>query len=243
MTFAAHKTQVMTISRRRDRDDGVFGALHMNGTELDEVNHLKLLGVDINCEGSAKLHVKQKAETAAKLVGMLRRQSPFLSEEARYHVYASCIRPIIDYCGPIFANAPVGSLRLLDRIQDRAARLFPTQVSRLDCLALRRDVAGLCQLHRIVHGTAPPMVMSHMGVEPLRTTRTTRQSESSLGALQIPRSRSTFHKNSFLPYYIRIWNRLPERIVFQETLQAFKRMTAEFLRTSQPAYAHGHSNR
>ena len=90
--------------------------LTMAGVHLDEVQCLKLLGVQKDTEGSAKAYVKQKASTAAKLVGMLRKQSKALSEDARYHIYVSCIRPIFEYCSPIFSNVPVGTLALLDKI-------------------------------------------------------------------------------------------------------------------------------
>ena len=235
LKFAAHKTQVMTLSRRRDRRAMGLDPLVMDGVELEEVNSLKLLGVEIDSEGSAKLQIKQKAATAAKLVGMLRKQSRFLSESARFHVYVACIRPILDYCSVIFVNVPPGTLQLLDNVQRRASLLFPSLRDKLDSLSLRRDVAGLCQLHRIVNGSAPSLLTETMRVEPLRSTRQTRQSESSMGALQPPRSRTTFHQMSFLPYYIQRWNKIPEWIIFQETMGGFKRELARWLRM-QPVY-------
>ena len=90
----------MNISRR-DRDNLGVLPLRMDGTELEEVESMKLLGVKIDSVGSAKWHVREKAAIAAKLVGMLRRQSNFLSESARFHVYVACIRPIFEYCSPI----------------------------------------------------------------------------------------------------------------------------------------------
>ena len=231
MQFAAHKTQLMTLSRRRDRNTVRLEPLVMNGVELEEVNNMKLLGVDIDNEGSAKLHVKQKAATAAKLVGMLRRQSQYLSESARYHVFVSCIRPLLEYCCPLFNNIPIGALQLLDNVQRRAANLFPSMSNLLDSLELRREVAGLSQMYRIVNGSAPQMLLDSLRVEPLRATRLTRQSESSMGSLQPPRSRTTHHQMSFLPFYIRRWNVLPDDVTLCNGLADFKRRVAHHLRT------------
>lgn len=231
MKFAAHKTQVMKVSRRRDRNsEESLGLLNMGGTTLERVQKLKLLGVEFDESGSAKQHVANKAATAAKLVGMLRRQSPFLTENARFHIYVSCIRPIMEYCSPIFMNVPSGTLALLDRVQSRAARLFPTVRDKLDSLALRRDVAGLCQLYRIVHQSAPRLVVDSLKVWPLRVSRTTRTSEASLGALEPPKSKTAFHQNSFLPYYINCWNNLSDDVLFADSLDVFKRGAARQLR-------------
>ena len=242
MKFAAHKTQVMNISRRRDRDVSTLGSLKMEDVNLERVSSMKLLGIELDESGSAKLHVTKKAATAAKLVGMLRRQSMFLSEHARFHIYVACIRPIMEYCCPIFVNVPSSTLGLLDRIQNRAARLFPTLREKLDSLALRRDVAGLCQLYRIVHGSAPPLVRNLLKVWPLRVNRSTRSSEACMGSLHPPSCRTAFHQNSFLPYYIKLWNELSDEVLFAKSLDAFKRGAAGLLRRKAmiPAHAGSH---
>ena len=210
MTFAAHKTQVITFSRKKDAHSQTVVPLRMLGTELEEVRSIKLLGVTFDDQGSNKDHIKERVANTAKLLGLLRRQSPFLSESARYHVWIACMRPVMEYCSPIFAGAPAGLLDSMERLQRRAARLFPSKAHLLDPISIRREVAGLSQLHRIVHGTAPSMVRNLIKPVPFTNLRTTRGSESGMGILNVPASRTTAHRQSFLPYFVRSWNKLPD---------------------------------
>ena len=61
----------------------------------------------------------------------------------------------------------------------------------------------ICQLHRIVHGTAPSLVRQQIKPVPFSNLRTTRGSESSMGILQLPSCRTTAHRQSFPPYLVR----------------------------------------
>jgi hypothetical protein len=230
LKFAPAKTQLMTISRRKDQSVQL-PPIVMSGTELSEVQSVKLLGVQLSNDGSAKDHILTKVTTAGKLVGMLRRQARYLSEKARFHIYVATIRPLLEYSCPVFVNAPAGYLDAMDRIQLRAAKLFPTYSNRLDPLALRRDLAALCQLYRIVDHSAPALVRRLIKFDYLKVQRTTRTSESTnLRALHIPKSRTSFHQRSFLPRTARLWNRLADSTVFADTMAIFKKKACMELR-------------
>ena len=195
---------------------------------------MKLLGVTFSGDGSVKDHLVAKASTSGRLVGMLRRQSKFLSEEARYRVYVATIRPVMEYGCPVFVNSPPGHLTALDKIQERAARLFPSLACKLDPLGLRREVSGLCQLYRIADGTAPLAV--RRSIQPTfafqSTRRVTRNNETlTLRAMDEPKSRTTAHQRSYLPHFTRSWNRLSDEETFAPTLKKFKRRIATCLRS------------
>ena len=237
MSFAAHKTQVITFSRKQDAHSRQVVPLRMRGTELEEVKSIKLLGVTFGDDGSNKIHLKEKVGTTGKMLGLLRRQAPFLSESARYHVWIACMRPVLEYCSPILTGVPSGLLESLERVQNRAARLFPSKAHLLDPISLRREVAGLSQLHRIVHGTAPPLVRGAIQPVPFTNQRTTRGSESRMGSLATPFSRTEAHRQSFLPHYIRSWNCLPDEQTFNMNLSSFKHEISKWLRGSRMAIA------
>ena len=208
--------------------------MSMLGTPIVRADVLNLLGVQFSDDGSVKRHIQTKAATAGKLVGMLRRQSRYLSEEARFHIYVATIRPVMEYGCPVFVNAPDGCLSLLDRIQRRAARLFPGLCHRLDSLGLRRNVAALSQLYRIVDHTAPNSVIHHLSPRFLKVNRTTRGSEScNLRSLEIPKSRTTAHQRSFLPQFSRRWNELNNEAAFASSLTVFKRCAVRSLRRTE----------
>jgi len=106
LKFAPHKAQLLTISRRRDKH--VLDAIPvlLDGTMISRTDSMKLLGVTFSQDGTVKEHLTSKAATAGRLLGMLRRQSKFLSEEAGYRVYVATTRPIMEYGSYVFVNAP-----------------------------------------------------------------------------------------------------------------------------------------
>jgi hypothetical protein len=232
MTFAPHKTQIMTVSRRKDREALDNLPVTMSGVQLQKTSCLKLLGVKFSEDGSVKEHLIDKASTAGKLVGMLRRQSRFLSQEAKYRVYAATIRPVLEYGCPVFFNAPKTHLDALDKIQERAAKLFPDLRHKLDSLGLRRCVSGLCQLYHIVEKSAPSALCRSIQPKFIRIARSTRTSDSlNLRSLNIPRSRTVAHQRSFFPRIARLWNKLDNETTFAPSMQVFKRKCASSLRS------------
>ena len=201
----------------------------MDGTVLQEVEELKLLGVTFDKEVCVKHHVLHKAAIAGKLVGMLRRQRMFLSERARNRIYVSTIRPIMEYGSPVFSNAPTTALAALDAVQKKAQILFPSY--KLDPLSLRRDVGCLSILYNIISGNSPVSVCQAIAPKFQQFNRLTRLAENvNLRALVIPQSRTENHKRSFMPTYTRLWNNLPTEIVFSDSLQDFKRSVCRQLR-------------
>ncbi|CAK1596277.1 unnamed protein product [Parnassius mnemosyne] len=72
----------------------------------------------------------------------------------RLQLYKAQVRPHMEYCFHLWAEAPQCQLLRLDRIQRRATRIVDDRVlsDRLDSLALRIDVASLCIFLCIYHG-------------------------------------------------------------------------------------------
>ena len=87
-------------------------------------------------------------------------------------------------------------------------------------------------LHQIVHGGVPALVKSHLRVEPIRPSRATRASESNLAALQVPKCRTEFYKESYVPKYIRAWNDVDQEILLELSSKRFKSNLADHLRTT-----------
>ena len=219
ISFAPAKTQALLISRKQNQHE--HEQFNMTNTPIIEAGALSLLGVTFNKTGTVTEHLLQKAANASKLIGMLRRSREFLSEEARRHVYVALIRPTIEYSSPLFVNAPQYALKALDLIQRRAERLFPS--FHLDSLSHRRNVAGLCILYKIMHGTAPNLLVENLKPKIQCFARTTRQTEQCNNfQLKIPTSRTALHQESFLPHFTRMWNDLPDEAVFAKDVQSFK---------------------
>ena len=127
MQFSSAKSQSMLISRKKYKD--LNGPTIMHGSELTSEQRLNLLGVSFSSSGTITEHVLAKAKTAGKLVSMLRRNRMFLSERARFQVYVSCVRPILEYASPLFLNSPGYALKALDRIDPGWQAIFKNQIS------------------------------------------------------------------------------------------------------------------
>jgi hypothetical protein len=79
-----------------------------------------LLGVEFFQKGPVNDLILRKTSAAAKLVGMLHRQSRYFSyEKTRHRVMVSLMQPLVEYASPILnKNAPLGTLQVRERIQD-----------------------------------------------------------------------------------------------------------------------------
>jgi len=138
----------------------------------------------------------------------------------------------MEYCGPIWQNAPKNALSKLDAIQCRACRVIGKHEDvcpemNIYRLEHRRNVSGLSQLHRMISGTAPTSVMQLLPPfqEPTRISRHVVQSHHL--QLTIKRSRTEHHRKSFTQSWANLWNSLPSSCIYSSTgdlmgLQSFK---------------------
>ena len=62
------------------------------------------------------------AKTASKKIGALIRSMKFLSPEVARYLYKSTIRPCMEYCCHVWADAPSCYLELLDKLKKRICR-------------------------------------------------------------------------------------------------------------------------
>ena len=83
-------------------------------------------------------------KTAAKKIGALIPSMTFLSPEVALYLYESTIRPCMEYCFHLWADAPSYYLKLLDKLQKWICRTAgPSLAASLEPLAHHRSVANL----------------------------------------------------------------------------------------------------
>ena len=206
--FNAKKTQLMTISRKTNKDDSKISFL---GHTLTEVNSIKLLGIHITTTLDWSYHVNKVANRAGQQLGILRKANKLLPSTALNALYKTRVRSLMEYCGPIWHSAPKTVLSKLDSIQRKACRLigknddtFPEL--NIYSLDLRRNVSGLSQLHRMISGSAPSSLSFILPPfhEPFKISRYVSQNHHF--QLNVKRSRTEHHKKSFIPRMACLWN-------------------------------------
>jgi hypothetical protein len=232
VTFNAKKTQLLHISRKHDTDD--TKVFFLNETLVPE-DTIKLLGVHISKTMDWTLHVADIAKRAGQCLGMIRKAKHLLNPEGLSTLYKTKVQSVMEYCGPVWQSAHQTELHKLDTIQRRACKLMGGNGDiipelNVQSLSHRRKVSGLCQIHRMVSGTAPRNVRQMLPLfnEPNRYSRHVAQSHHF--QFKISKSRTCSHQDSFIPQFTRCWNELSNDCIYDikgnlKSLQSFKVFT------------------
>ena len=140
-------TKRMLISRSRTVEP-LFPDLVVDGTVVEMVSELKILGVIVDSKLAFEKQVRAIAASASFRVGILRKTMSVIRDVA---VVAKCfwafILPVLEYCSPVWMSAATSHLSLLDRVVGQVSQLSGGSVS---CdLWHRRKVASLCVFFKI----------------------------------------------------------------------------------------------
>ena len=191
------KTELLTVSRKADvaafRKNGVKSVkgrvvylpspnpnphptILFHDTAIPESPAVTVVGLTVSSTLSWTPHIKRISRNGKLALSLLSRLRPFLSNAALSSIYKSHVRSRLEYLGPIWSGASHTQLAALDRVQDRAVRIFGAKEGlKLQCLAHRRGVSSVCFLHRLLNKVAPPAVHD-LAPKLARTRRVTRGS-------------------------------------------------------------------
>ena len=142
------KTRGMLISRSRTVEP-LFPDLVVDGTVVEMVSDLKILGVILGSKLAFEKQVRAIAASASRRVGILRKTMSVFRDVA---VVAKCfwafILRVLEYCSPVWMSASTLHLSLLDCVVGQVSQLSGGSVS---CdLWHRRKVASLCVFFKII---------------------------------------------------------------------------------------------
>ena len=120
----ADKCKELIIDFKTVKDS--FDPIAINGKELELVNHAKILGVTISSNFLWNEHVSSTIKKANKrlyFLVLLRRAKVPSSDIVSF--YCTCIRPVLEYCSPVFHNAlPEYLSNDLEQVQKRALSII-----------------------------------------------------------------------------------------------------------------------
>ena len=215
MQFHPQKCVSLPVTRSRESLPYQY-ALH--GHTLDTVRSAKYLGVNLNNDVSWNDHIGTVCAKANQALGFLRRNLKINSWKIKSIAYKAYVRPILEYASVIWDPHQQQHIHQLESIQRRAARFVAQDYRRTSSVSAiiktlqwpslekRRQVARLTMLYKIVHGMVE--------VEELKRELKPLPERSRRGHSKqfvVPRSRTEYHRNSFLPRTIRNWNALPKK--------------------------------
>ena len=216
------KTRGMLISRSRTVEL-LFPDL-IDGSVVEMVSELKILGVILDSKLTFEKQVRAIAASASMRFGILRKtMSVFRDVTVVAKCFWAFILPVLEYCSPAWMSSATSHLSLLDC---QVGRLSGGSVS---CdLWHRRKVASLSVFFTIdslvdhpVHGLFPAQYVLR------RPTRGALAAHSR--SFEIPRSRTVQLSRFFVLSCVRLWNELHESVFDGEGLGAFKTSVNRFL--------------
>ena len=190
----------------------------MEGTNLENVESIKYLGVTITSDLRWNTHVSNVCTKANRTLGFLRRNLYSCPQEAKEAAYKGLVRPVLDYCSSVWDPPGVVLQEELESVQKRAARFVTGNYNyetgsmtgilgqlKWESLKKRRNTIDLyCYIKVIkVKPVYQQMTLTpKLGVVGINTL-----------AFQTPFANTDVYKGSFFPQTIRDWNTLPDSLI------------------------------
>ena len=145
------KCKELTIDFKRIRQS--FVPISINDKDLDYVTEVKILGLNISNNLLWNDHISDMIKKANKRIYFL-----ILLKRARVasndilNFYCTCVRPVLEYCAPVFHHSlPAYLCNDIERVQRRAlsviapASPYHETLSRFNLCTLKERRSGLCE--------------------------------------------------------------------------------------------------
>ena len=129
----------------------IFPDLLIDGSVVEMVSLLKILGVILDSKLTFEKQVRAIAATASMRVGILRKtMSVFRDVTVVAKCFWAFILPVLEYCSSFWMSAATSHLSLLDRVVNQVGRLLRLSGGSVSCdLWHRRKVASLSVFFKI----------------------------------------------------------------------------------------------
>ena len=225
MRFHPEKCNVMRMTRRKSP---ILHQYTLKGHTLVAVANAKYLGVTLSGDLTWNSHIDAITNKSNRTLGFVRRNIQTGSLKAKCMAYTTLVRPKLEYCSSVWDPHQNNLISQLEAVQRRAARYachnyqrsasVTEMINKLKWQTLqnRRETQKLIMLYKIVNSIVSINILNH-AKKSCRATRSNHQHN------YIPISTTTsYHKGSFFPSVIPIWNGLPEHLKTTGKLEQFK---------------------
>ena len=223
MSFNPSKCSTMHISRKKTP---LITPYILKNEALETNKSATYLGITISQDLSWNEHVNKVAAKGQRTLGFIRRNIRTSNKETKIKAYNTLVRPTLEYASSVWSPGQATLIQKIEKVQRRAARYVCARYSRQDSvqdmlqslewesLEHRRNKNMVMMLFKIVNSLVA--IPSTQLIPANKTTRGNRRKY-----LQIA-TRTNYHKYSFFPTAITLWNSLPSDISSKEDLDDFK---------------------
>ena len=241
ITFSQTKTISQTFSNNH-RPSTL--TLTFSGQQIQSTDSHKHLGLHLSKDLRYHKHVNDIIRKVNIALSPLYSIASKLPRQVLEQIYKTYIRPYFDYCDAVFdGHLTAYDKRRLETLQNRAARLvtgtlYRTSSGKLrlelgwERLSTRREIHRLTLFWQLLTCPAIPDYIRQTLPRPRQvdTVRTLRTSNT----LTVPENRTSRFQRSFIPGTTRTWNKLPEHIRSQDTLNKFKKEITALMGAERP---------
>ena len=209
MRFQPVKCNMMQLTRKRINK--IRASYTLEGTDLENVESIKYLGITITCDLRWNTHVSNVCTKANRTLGFLRRNLYSCPQEVKEAAYKGLVRQVLDYGSSVWDPPGVVLQEELESVQKRAARFVTGNYSyetgsMTGMLKWESLKKRLILLYKGLKGKA--RVQTDDLIPKTRRCR----SQHSI-AFQTPIANRAVYKGSFFPQIIRDWNALPDSLI------------------------------
>ena len=127
MRFQPVKCNMMQLTRKRIKK--IHASYTLEGTNLENVESIKYLGVTITSDLRWNTHVSNVCTKANRTLGFLRRNLYSCPQEVKEAAYKGLVRPVLDYGSSVWDPPGVVLQEELESVQKRAARFVTDNYS------------------------------------------------------------------------------------------------------------------
>ena len=203
--------------------------LNFEGTELEQVDECKILGLLIDENLSFKPQIDRICSKISSFIGLLYRIRPFVDRKCLILFYNSFILPLIDYWLNIWFSAANVHIQKVQVLQNRAARAILNvsydtssafMLKELNIMSVKnRGIYQTCLLKfKVLNCEAPEYLNVFNNVQ--NANYVLRSNDQSL--LEVPKAKTETFKKSFSYSGAALWNSLPKNIKDIDNICEFK---------------------
>ena len=120
MRFQPVKCNMMQLTRKRIKK--IHASYTLEGTDLENVESIKYLGVTITSDLRWNTHVSNVCTKANRTLGFLRRNLYSCPQEVKEAAYKGLVRPVLDFGSSVWDPPGVVLQEELESVQKRVAR-------------------------------------------------------------------------------------------------------------------------
>ena len=116
--FNVNKCKVLKLGKNDQIVKYSMGTLE-GKIELEQVQHEKDLGVIVDTQ-----HIQENITKANQRIGLIRRNFKYLNRTTLLMLYKTLVRPILEYCSPVWTVLYIKHSEALERVQRHVTKLL-----------------------------------------------------------------------------------------------------------------------